>query len=146
MTESITQEEISERMDRHEIAARCWRSASYVLAFVTVLLMIIGTLCAAEPNLLAAQCAFPLFLGGITGLFAWLCRHAEIANIQDQRVLDWDYFNSNTENEEELHNLQSEVWDLKRQIQEKNQMIRQLTEPEQTVRVRSITALALLPR
>lgn len=121
MTTSITQEEISERMDRHEIAERCWRRASYVLAIVTVLLLIIGALCVAEPHHLDVQCTFPLFLGGITGLFAWLCRHAEISNIQDQRVLDWDYFNSNTEDEEELHNLQLDVWDLKRQIQEKKQ-------------------------
>lgn len=146
MTEPITQEEIIIQIDQQETAERCWRRVSYVLAFITMALVIIALAGFATQSIPVNIVAMLGTLAGFIGWFAWGCARRELTHIQNQRVLDWDYFNSNTEDEEELHELQSDVWDLKRQIQEKNQMIRQLTAPEQTVRVRSITALTLLPR
>lgn len=142
----MTEEEISIKMDEEETAERVWRRVAYVLAFVTLSLLFTGlfahTLTLLPTNIIVAV----TYIAGITGFFAWVCSRTEVEHIQNQRVLDWNYFNANAVDEEELDDLQADVWDLQRQIREKNQMICQLTEPVQTVRVRSITALAALPR
>lgn len=143
----MTTEKISEQMDQHETAERCWRLASYIFAGLACGLFLSG-LAGALFMSASGVATISFLLMGVScplALLAWLFQHKELVHVQNQRVLDWDYFNAN-DNEDELEDLRTDVIDLQSQVREKNRMIRDLTEPKQTVCVRSVTALAALPR